>query len=519
MRRKGLMWVLALVVSVLMVAPVFAVEWTASGNIQIGYRLYRNLFPEFMGAQADSNIDNWVQRVDLGITATASENLKGYIRFFIDAFPWPWGTYRTGQNAMGYWTSEQVTVESQEAYIDFKIPALQTPTWVRAGVQYHVIRPVVFLNVPGPGINLRSTCKLQDGAVTVGGGWGKIREYDERYGSSTSAESFDVNVNVEEQKLTLTKTKYESESQSQEGANLFYGFAEYSTKGNKFGVYAAATGGKSWVRKKMSTSTVEYVFELIDDEINVNERKERIERIDLLRAKGTIWWFGLYSDGKVGPFNYSFDAVLNTGSEKVGSEKTKYNGWMARAELVYPYERYRFGLGGVYVSGQDYKKENKVTDFVNPFGSQVWGPAGDSLVVISGWNAGPGPVGDVGIFGGPLGSAQVSALKLAEQGWPGIWGVRLFADYKVVDWLTLLAQVSYWGDTAKHGDTFEGPGKDESSIGFEVDLGAAVNIYKNLTLRSAFGYLFKGSALDMKEVRGKKIDDPYAFIVTLFYTF
>lgn len=501
MRRKGLRWVLALVVSVLMVAPVFAVEWTASGNIQIGYRLYRNLFPEFMGAQADSNIDNWVQRVDLGITATASENLKGYIRFFIDAFPWPWGTYRTGQNAMGYWTSEQVTVESEEAYIDFKIPALQTPTWVRAGVQYHVIRPVVFLNVPGPGINLRSICKLQDGAVTVGGGWGKIREYDERFTYSTLPYQLVL------EDVTITSVKLDS----QEGANLYYGFLDYTMKGNRFGAYVAATGGKGWAR-----GTIEG-----------KEGNQTIKISGLVKAKGTIWWFGLYSDGKVGPLNYSFDAVLNTGREKVkaiaddwtDSWKTKYNGWMARAELVYPYDRYRFGLGGVYVSGQDYNKENKVTDFVNPFGSQVWGPAGDSLVVISGWNAGPGPVGDVGIFGGPLGSAQVSALKLAEQGWPGIWGVRLFADYKVVDWLTLLAQVSYWGDTAKHGDTFEGPGKDESSIGFEVDLGAAVNIYKNLTLRSAFGYLFKGSALDMKEVRGKKIDDPYAFIVTLFYTF
>jgi hypothetical protein len=102
--------------------------------------------------------------------------------------------------------------------------------------------------------------------------------------------------------------------------------------------------------------------------------------------------------------------------------------------------------------------------------------------------------------------------------------VRLFADYKALQWLTLSGQVAYWGDTEKYGNALEGvvtdKKYDDKDIGLEVNLGAKIDIYKNLAWRLVFGYLFAGSAADGKtSATGKKYDDPYAFVSTLIYTF
>ncbi len=458
--RKGLLAALAIVLGLVIAAPVFSADLSVTGYMGIGYRLYKNLWPEINTAP-DQNVDNWMQRVDLHLHLKTSDALTGKVRFYIDSFPNPWGTAMTGRNAMGTWGAEQVTVEVKEAYMDFKIPGLNAPTFVRAGVQYFDIRPFVFLTVPGAGISLRSTCEVAQGKFTVGAGWGKMRERDE------------------------------VASDGEVGADLFYGVFDYKGKGYGLGAYIAATAGS----RKDATG-----FE-----------------------KGNIWWLGLYSDGKVGPVNYQADLIFDTGSEKMyNAPKYKYSGWLARAVLTYPYEKANFGLGALYVSGDDANKPNKIKGFVLPKGAETLGPASDSLIVVSGWGAGPGPMCDVGLTTNPFNFAPKGSGYLAQEGWGGIWGVRLFADYKALDWLKLAAQVAYWGDTYKNGDTFERAlgtkDKDEKSIGVEVDLGAQVSIYKNLNLYTAFGYLFKGKAVDMKE-SGKEIDNPYAFVVNLIYTF
>lgn len=456
--KRGLFAALAIVMGLVIVVPAFSADVSVTGYMGIGYRLYKNLWPEINKAP-DQNVDNWMQRTDLRFGIKATDNLSGMVRFFIDSFPYPWGTKEEGRNALGRWGAEQVAVEVKEAYMDFKLPGLKTPTFVRAGVQYFDIRPFVFLTVPGAGISVRSTCDLGQGKYTIGAGWGKMRERDE----------------------------------GEIGADLFYALFDYKGKGYGVGAYVAATTGS---KKALFTADFE---------------------------KGNIWWIGLYSDGKVGPVNYHADVIFDTGSEKMyNAPKYKYSGWLARAVFTYPYEKATFGLGGLYVSGDDADKPTKIKGFVLPKGAETLGPASDSLIVVSGWGAGPGPMCDIGLTTNPFNFTPKGSGYLAQEGWGGIWGVRLFADYKALEWLKVAAQVAYWGDTYKHGDTFErtlgADDKDEKTIGVEVDLGAQVSIYKNLNLYTAFGYLFKGKAIDMKE-SGEKIDNPYAFVVNLIYTF
>jgi len=83
----------------------------------------------------------------------------------------------------------------------------------------------------------------------------------------------------------------------------------------------------------------------------------------------------------------------------------------------------------------------------------------------------------------------------------------------------------YLGDTVKNGDNpFFGQtlysqmdADDDSGIGWEMDFGVNLQIYKNLSFNGAFGYLFAQKALSM--AGGVAPADPWAFAGTLFYTF
>jgi len=492
MKRGWLIGLVALL-GLIIAAPAMAVDFSTTGYMGIGYRAYQNV-----GGWDDHVYTNWVQRFELFFHAAASKDLKGVVRFRMDSVPHPWGTAQTGRNALGTWGGEQVTVEVKEAYLDFKIPGIECPTWLRAGVQGFLVRPEVFLAAWGPGVSFRTSMPLADGTFGLSGGWGKIREYDEKV----------------ERAVEIMKQKWTVKGENQ-SANLFFLAGDYKAKaGISGGLYVA------WATGNMRADNV-------TDPIGVTGYN--------YDAKGNIWWIGLYSDGKVGPFTYNFDLIYNTGREKHKatvygereSEKQKYNGWLVRGVLTYPYEQFNFGLGGLYVSGVNYKKlaeKGKYTGFVLPFGTETMGPQGDSLIVLSGWGTGPGVVGDIGWASVPWSQARVSGMDLACMGWPGVWGVRLFADYKALNWLTLSGQVAYWGDTVKYGNAFEGPVADkkydDKDIGLEVNLGAKIDIYKNLAWRLVFGYLFAGDAMDGKTAAGQKErDDPYAFVSTLIYTF
>lgn len=483
--RKGWFWGLAIVLGVALAVPATGAEFLVSGDTHVSFRLYRNLFdaapPQIAGKtiggtpldfgaviKPEETMDTWTQTTKVKLGIKASENLSGYLEWDMDVFGGVWG----GTSGFGKW-NEKGDVKISRAYIDFKIPGLDHPVWTRVGIQPFAIRPNVFLNTSrGGGISFRSTYNVSGNALSLGTGWGKISEYD-----------------AGEYNLINTST------------NLFYGLLDYKMKGMGFGFYIALVTGRE-----------------------AGNGKDK---------NGNIWWIGGYSDGKIGPMNYNLDLIFDTGQEKIKDVKPTYknefNGWFARAVVTYPYEKFTFGLGGLYASGDDYKKvqlKRKYSGFVLPYKADPFGPADDSLIVISGWNQSPSPAGDVGYTTNPFNSIGVGTMNLAQEGWPGIWGVRLFADYKAYDRLTLRGQVSYWGDTSKHGDSFEYPflssyrkDKDEDDIGFEVDLGVRIDIYKNLTLLSSFGYLWAGNAIDMKEIRGKAIEDPYAWVTTLWFTF
>jgi hypothetical protein len=87
----------------------------------------------------------------------------------------------------------------------------------------------------------------------------------------------------------------------------------------------------------------------------------------------------------------------------------------------------------------------------------------------------------------------------------------------------------YIGDTDKHGDAFNPDGDwdndsdgDNDNVGWEFDVGANVNLYKNLLFTCGFGYLIAGDAIEKKlDENGveTKVDDPWTIIGNLRYSF
>ncbi len=167
----------------------------------------------------------------------------------------------------------------------------------------------------------------------------------------------------------------------------------------------------------------------------------------------------------------------------------------------------------MYVQGDDASTTDKFEGFVLPQSQRDYPLAPDSVVFFGAWMD-SNPVGhEYGLIYGP------------QKQWQGFWYARGFAYYRVFPWLRVGAQLMYLGDTVKNGDNpFFGRNQytqmdadDDHGIGWEMDFGVNLQIYKNLTFNGAFGYLFAQKALSL--AGGIDPADPWVFVGTLLYTF
>jgi L-lactate permease len=73
-----------------------------------------------------------------------------------------------------------------------------------------------------------------------------------------------------------------------------------------------------------------------------------------------MYWLGAYADGGMGPLTLKADFVLDTGKVQTygatTAEDVKYNGWLGRLGLTFPWEAFEIGLLGVYATGSDAAK-------------------------------------------------------------------------------------------------------------------------------------------------------------------
>lgn len=119
--------------------------------------------------------------------------------------------------------------------------------------------------------------------------------------------------------------------------------------------------------------------------------------------------------------------------------------------------------------------------------------------------------------------------QLSRGGFGGTWFTKLYGSVKLAPWYKVTVQGLYIGDTTERGNTFgnavkyQGTGilRDDTSIGWEMDLLHDFQIYPNLRFWVGAGYLFAGPALDVKMASGgnRAATNPWAVRTSLTYTF
>jgi hypothetical protein len=243
-----------------------------------------------------------------------------------------------------------------------------------------------------------------------------------------------------------------------------------------------------------------------------------------------VWWLGAYADMKFGGFAFTGDFVYNGGYDhhKNGiitvngpngftnppfmsyniTNSVRHEAWLARGVASYTMNKFTFGFGALYGTGDNPGTPNKNEGYQTPWRSEATKFNDDFLVLTGDWG-----------YREPYGFQTTGGLfKTWTTPGQGVWYVRGFADYAVTDWLKLKVNAGYIGDTVHNQDEFGYDGNDDDSIGWEMDFAVQINIYKNLYFDNAFGYLIGGKAL-ASQATGFRAQDPWAFISCLTYVF
>jgi hypothetical protein len=256
-----------------------------------------------------------------------------------------------------------------------------------------------------------------------------------------------------------------------------------------------------------------------------------------------FWWLGAYADGKMGPVNFNLDFAIDTGKVEArdsgafaGADDVKYNGWATQLKVTYPYEKWTFGILGLYTSGADLKKtsrtglpgstvangtaaSDKVAGWVFPAGDVQWVVWGESMFLGGTWSS---------LICIPQGMAGANWNTYVSRGATGgTWVAKLWATYPVTPIYKVTLWGLYIGDTTKNGNTMgdavksDGTLRDDKDIGWELALINDVQIYKNLNWKVGVGMLFAGDGLDQQATltTNDSPKNPYMISTVLTYMF
>jgi hypothetical protein len=473
-------------------ATVYAqpkLEFKASGFFNMETFWYQNVpvingGAGIVGIPASYNTPNsaawnrsnaWVDsRTHVYLDFIMGKEVSGRVAFELDSTRW--GDSSGDRGKVGYFTTDRSAVEVKHVYFDVALPyfGIPVPITMRFGAQPFAMRPAVFLTNDAAGIT--GTIKVDPATINVY--WFKALE-----GVDWTADDVDV---------------YGLHANAKIGPVTAGGYGFYYNM-NCYPLSSAST--------------------------------------PVIANNADMWWLGLYADGKLGPVNLNFDFIYDTGkvSSKTNAtwDNVKYNGWMTKVKIDFPWEMFNFGVAGLYGSGADLNKTDatglpngtntKVGSFVVPPGTEA-GPAssgGYDSVLLS---LHAGSAGGIG-FADNLNWGQ---LNRGPDG--GIWWAKLYASVKPIPWYKVTLQGLYIGDTTKNGNTLgtahaatTSGFRDDKSIGWELDLINEFNVYANLKFDVAAGMLIvQGDALDMYNSTTGANDSfkkPWAFSTRLTYSF
>ncbi|MFH1123463.1 MAG: hypothetical protein V1758_07340, partial [Pseudomonadota bacterium] len=450
-------------------APVYAVDWKASGYLDTNYFYYKNIFKgnqiygNHKGTDGNAMGDDrhWNKtgqyfntRGRLKIDAGIGKDVTGTMFFEMDSARW--GEVVGGKDQVGKWTADQAAVEVKNLYLDFGIPyvGIPVPMTARIGIQPLSVRSEMLITTDGPGITLG----FKADPVTISPFWFKASQSKDY--AANDADVFGTQLIAKVDKLTL-------------------------------GAYGVFYDMRTYPLTSVTYTNVDPSF------------------------KARMFWFGGYADGKVGPMDMKADFVMDKGSVKdfgaTGHDEVKYQGWVARLKLSFPVEMFEVGAQGLYGTGSDAKKTagSGLPGSTTPYGNKSFKvgsyvvPPGTEEHVAFGASGSGYFLGGNGITSrGPDNTAS-SGTSLSRGAIGGVWFAQAFASYKVAPWYKVTAIGSYIGDTTKNGNTVgtarkaSGDPRDDKAIGWELGLFNEIQIYKNLSWGTVFAYMIAKDGLDV----------------------
>ena len=525
---------------------------------------------------------NWEGRAHLKFDAVMGPNLSGTIYFEIDSNRWgsvfnAGGANTREANNFGAWTTDRAAVEVKNIYIDVGLPyfGLPWPVTTRIGAQTLGIRPNVLMVSDGTGVS----AGIKIDPLLIMPFYAKALE-----GTDFADDDVDVwGIHANAKLGTFTVGAY--------GLNFRMNtYPFYVVQNTSVPTSLTPPVGAGFTGIVVSPAGQTNGFTGVITQVPGT-------------FKSHMYWLGAYLDGKAGPVNVNFDFVYDYGSvdDRVTRDlgngiipgigyvpdivNVKYQGWMVRGKVDFPWEKFNFGSVFMYATGSDAHKTSisglpgtqtapgpgfqygispfnptsitggfgsqnvtrRVTSYVVPPGSEQ-GPAnGESMVVYS---MEGGSTGGYGI------AETANYAALSRGGFGGTWFAKLYASMKLLPWYKVTVNALYIGDTTKNGDTFGNSVKyiqaipasygtlgipqsttflrDNTDIGWELDLINEIQIYNNLRFFVGYGYLFAGDALDVRTHNSgvvgnspntffaggnRKADNPWALRTRLMYTF
>jgi hypothetical protein len=443
---------------------------------------------------------NWEGRAHLKFDAVMGPNLSGTIYFEIDTSRWGSISNSTGfqreANNFGAWTTDRAAVEVKNIYIDVGLPyfGIPVPITMRIGAQPIGVRPNMLVYSDGTGI----TAGIKIDPVLIAPIYAKALE---------NADFADDDVDVWGLHASAKIGTF-----SVGGYGLYYRMNTYPfnvVSANLVALPALGTG---------IIPTVAGTF------------------------KSHMWWFGVYADGKAGPVNLNYDFVYDYGSvderNSINVPDVRYRGWATRLNVSYPWDKFNFGVTGMYASGSNARHTSEmglpgtptnrgtntkyVGGYVVPPASEQGPVQSESMVVYS--------MESYGATGGYGIANNANYTSMSRGGFGGTWFAKVYGSVKPTPWYKVTVQGLYIGDTTEMGNTFGNAVKyrgssllrNDTSIGWELNLLNEIQIYQNLRFWVGAGYLIAGPALDINmnnTGNNRAAGNPWAFRTSLMYVF
>ncbi len=496
-------------------AATYAVELRANGFIQNLTAWGINLNPQIPGvagfpapddpfATTNTGFDDtfsfnyiWTH---LDFTLEASEDLRGVIAF--EAGPAIWGAY-VDQGVIpggvfagwpdGYQSDYHATHGSwypgytanvYQSYVDFKVPGTDAfPTRMVVGLQPWFFTFPLAIGEYGTGVRLNTTA----GPAAVSLFWRKHEE------------------------------------------NVVWQSDDFESYGLSFSMPAGPVTPSLW--------SIYYLMP--SDATDVREPSPPPTAPALpagVTTDGYHWYTGINVMGKAGivdivadfvygmrKVNYNYPVFDPTGgwfNQPVVYNGEDTSGWVVRAKASVPVAMLTAGGDFMYATGGDN------ADWDN---DREWSGYRYPIPTRRNMGVNVATIGDSG------GLVYFKSFTNVFPGWGGQaggdWYVRGFASVKPLDWLTVSFSGMYIGDNVENGNKYGdaedllGLPEDSDYAGIELDLGAIIKIYDNLSYEIGAGYLLAGDALDryVTDLAGLPINespkDPYAIISNLAYRF